>query len=169
VNHVGVAQMKPKVEQLSSEPVKIYETQAKTRSKTVVLWVSRHLPLKRQIEALEAKLGPIVIYQVQYAPNAQYIADVAQKLGAKMVIPVIPLSMIAALTELQNKYGFTVLWAEMEHVKTLDKEPIAGVDYDPSVETVVVAAGAHEQKTFRIMRFKAFHKIKAIRLELEPW
>jgi len=162
--------MKPKVEtQPSSEPIKIYETPSSTGTKTIVLWVSRHLPLKKQIEALEAKLGPIVIYQVQYAPNAQYIADVAQKLGAKIVIPVIPLSMIAALTELQNKYGFVVLWAEMEAVKTLTTEPIPGLDYDPAVETVVVAAGAHETKTYRIMRFKQFHRIKAVKLELEPW
>lgn len=166
---MGATQLKPKIEtQLSSEPVKIYETLAQAE-KTVVLWVSRHLPLKKQIEVLESRLGLITIYQVQYAPNAQYIVDVATRLGARVIIPVIPLSMIAALTELQNKYGFTVLWAEMEHVKTVEKEPIAGVDYDPSCETVVVAAGAHEQRSYRIMRFKAFHRIKAIRLELEPW
>jgi len=161
--------LKPKSETLSSEPVKIYETPAQAEAKTTVLWVSRHLPLKRQIEALEAKLGPIVIYQIQYAPNVNHIAEVAQKLGAKIVIPVIPLSMIAALTELAPRYGLTVLWAEMEHVKTLTSEPIPGLDYDPAVETVVVAAGAHEQRSYRIMRFKAFHRIKAIRLELEPW
>jgi len=167
---MGVAQLKPKIEtQFSSEPIKIYETPSGGGTRTVVVWVSRHLPLRKQIEALEAKLGPIMIYQIQYAPNVQYIVDVAQKLGAKIIIPVIPLSMIAALTEIAPKCGFTVLWAEMEHVDTQVIEPIPGVDYDPTTETVVVAAGAHEQRTYRVMRFKAFHRIKAVKLELEPW
>ncbi len=135
-----------------------------------ILWVSRHSPLKAQIEALERKLGAIVVYQLSgYISDADEVMDVAMRLGAHFIIPVLPLSFIARLVELARRVGKTVLWAEMEQVKLMDNEPKPGVDYDPNVETVVIAAGAHEQRSYKIMRFKRFHVIKAVKLELEPW
>jgi len=146
---------------------KIYETPVPEKPRTIVLWVSRHSPLKMQINALEHKLRSIEIYQVSQVPNAEYVVEIAQRIGAKVIIPVLPLSMIARLSELAPKYGLIILWSEMQQIKTLEREPIPNVDYDPSIETVVVASGAHEQRTYRIMRFVKFHRIKAIKLELE--
>jgi len=147
----------------------IYETPSKPNPVTI-LWVSRHNPLPAQIKALEEKLGAVKIYQFGgTVPNAEFVADLAKQLGAKIVIPVLPLSIIARLTELARSNNFTLLWAEMEQVKVLSYEPKAGVDYNPEVETVVVAAGAHEAKSYKVMRFKRFNIIKAVRLEMEPW
>jgi len=149
---------------------KIYETpDLPEKPRTIILWVSRHSPLKMQIRALEYKLGCISIYQVSQVPNAEYVIDVATRIGAKIIIPVLPLSFIARLSELAPKYGLIILWSEMQQIKTLEREPIPNVDYDPSIETVVVAAGAHETKSYRIMRFVKFHKIKAVKLELEEF
>lgn len=129
-----------------------------------VLWVSRHKPLEAQIRTLEDKLGTIMVYQfIGKVPSAEYVVEVAKRLNAKYIIPVLPLSIIAKLVELAKKHGITVLWAEMEQVKTLQHEPKPNTDYDPECETVVGTEGL-----FKIMRFKRFHKIKAIRLELEP-
>jgi len=148
----------------------IYETPSPIQNKTVILWVSRHSPLSAQIKALEERLGAIKIYQFGgTVPNAEFVADLAKQLGAKIVIPVLPLSIIARLTELARTAGFTLLWAEMEQVKVMNAEPRVGVDYNPEIETVVVAAGAHEKKSFKIMRFKRFNVIKAVKLEMEPW
>lgn len=105
-------------------------------------------------------------------PNADYIVDnfVKPNIGKYariVVIPVLPLSMIARLVELSRFNSFEVWWAEMEQVKVLSSEPVPNRDYNPYNETVVVAAGAHEQKSYKIMRFKKFHRIKRIVMEME--
>jgi len=147
----------------------VYETPTQEK-KNVVLWVSRHSPLPLQIETLEQKLGAIKVYQVSgTVPSAEYVVEVAKQLSARYIIPVLPLSFIARLVEFSKANGFTVLWAEMEQVKVLPYEPRPNVDYNTENETVVVAAGAHEERTFKIMRFKRFNVIKAVRLEMEPW
>lgn len=143
---------------------KVYESGG-PGGKTVVLWASRHPPLPAQIRGLEEKLGPIVVYQMSgMIPNAEYIAEKARELKAEYIVPVLPLSMIARLTELSRREGFTVVWAEMQQVKMLNSEPKPGEDYDPETETYIKGA----EGTYKVMRFKQFHKIKSVTLELEP-
>jgi len=142
-------------------------------SRTLVIWVSRHAPLKSQLNVLKEKLGEYELKVVaERIPNAEYIVENfikpnATKYDRIVVIPVLPLSMIARLTELSRRFNFEVWWAEMEQVKTLHREPTPGKDYDPYDETVVVAAGAHEQVSYKIMKFKKFHRIKRIVMEME--
>jgi len=136
---------------------------------TVVLWVSRHEPLGSQIDELKRKLGNVSIVQISGTiPNAEYVAELAKGAKAKYVIPVLPLSFIARLVELSKTNGFTVLWAEMEQVKQLKTEPLPHKDYDPYCETVTTAVGIDGSRTFKVMRFKQFHVIKAVKLELQP-
>ena len=143
---------------------KVYESQAV--EKTTVLWVSRHPPLPAQLEELERKLGGVVVYQLSGTiPNAEYVVEKAKELNAKYIVPVLPLSMIARLSELSRREGFTVLWAEMQQVKILSSEPKPGKDYDPESETYIKGI----EGTYKIMRFVRFHKIRAVRLELEPF
>jgi len=132
----------------------------------VVVWASRHAPLTSQLAELRKRLGPIRVVQIPSIPNAEWLAQRARQLNASLIVPVLPMSMIARLVELSK--DIPVAWAEMEQVKTMTSEPRPNIDYDPINETVVVAAGAHEQRSYRIMRFKQFHRIKAIRMELEP-
>jgi len=148
----------------------IYETSSPIQNKTTILWVSRHSPLPAQIKALEEKLGVVKIYQFAgNVPSAEFVVDLVKQLEAKIVIPVLPLSIIARLSELTRSNNFTLLWAEMEQVKVMNTEPKAGVDYNPEVETVVVAAGAHEARSYKIMRFKQFHRIISVTMVTEPW
>ena len=69
------------------------------------------------------------------------------------------------LVELAKKNNIIVLFAEMEQVKTLLHPPTPYEDYDPDREAVVAAYD--HTRTYKIMRFKKFWKIKAVKLELE--
>jgi len=135
----------------------------------VVLWVSRHEPLGAQVEALKQKLGNVNIVQISGTiPNAEYVVELAKGAKAKYVIPVLPLSFIARLVELSKQNGFVVLWAEMEQVKQMLREPEPHKDFDPYCETVTTAVGIDGSRTYKVMRFKQFHVIKAVKLELQP-
>jgi len=137
-----------------------------SQTHTTVLWVSRHPPIPIQIKTLEEKLGAIKVIQLSgFIPNAEFVVEKAKEVGAKYIIPVLPLSFIARLVELSRRNGFTVLWAEMEMVKTIQHEPKPNEDYNPYCEVWIKGY----ENTYKIMRFKQFHVIKAIRLELEPW
>jgi len=131
------------------------------------------MPLKAQLDFLTEKLGSHELKVVAgKIPNAEYIVENyvkpnASKYDKVVVIPVLPMSMVARLVELARFNRFEVWWAEMEQVKVLSKQPVPNEDYDPYSETVVVAAGAHEQVSYKIMRFKKFHRIKRIIMEME--
>jgi len=131
------------------------------------------MPLKKQLDVLTEKLGS---YELKIVAdkilNAEYVVDNfvkpnVSKYDRIVVIPVLPLSMIARLVELSKFNNFEVWWAEMEQVKIMASEPKPETDYDPERETVVVAAGVHEQRSYKIMRFKRFMRIKRIVMEME--
>jgi len=151
------------------ETHQIYVTSSsrcKEQDYKVVAWVSRHPPLPVQIRVLEQKLGCIRIVQVSgRVPDAESLAGLLDSIGADIVVPVLPLTIIARLTEIGRRHRWTVLWAEMEQVKMLAHKPVANVDYDPYTETWVKGA----EGTYKIMRFKKFHRIVRVKLELEPW
>lgn len=131
-----------------------------------VLWVSRHPPIYVQRVELENKLGCINLFQLSgTVPNAEFVMEKAREINAEVIVPVLPLSFVARLSELCRKEGVTLLWAEMEQRDILNHEPVPGEDYD--VNTEVWIRGY--EGTFKIMRFAGFRKIKAVKLELEDW
>lgn len=159
---------------VSTEKREMNVGEERGRGFALVVWVSRHPPIASQIDELKKKLGKIVLHRISgKIPNAEYIVDYVEKLidtlhlhGAPVyIIPVLPLSMIAKLTELARQKGWNVLWAEMEQVKILDHEPKPLKDYDPTREVWIKGY----ENTYKIMRFKGFHRIKAVKLELEPF
>ncbi|RLE42691.1 hypothetical protein DRJ19_03665 [Candidatus Woesearchaeota archaeon] len=136
-----------------------------TSKYTTILWVSRHPPLPAQIKVLKEKLGDIKLVQViGTIPGAEYVIDLAKDLNAKVIVPVLPLSFIAHLSEMARREGLTVLWAEMEQTKMVNYEPKPSVDYNPENETWV-----RGYNNYRVLRFKKFHVVKAVKLEFEPW
>ena len=145
----------------------IYSTKnAENEFNINVLWVSRHPPINAQIEALENKLGGINLFQLAgTVPNAEYVMEMAKKTHAEVIVPVLPLSMIARLAELCRKENIVLLWAEMEQVKLLNHEPKPEKDYDPNTEVWIKGY----ENTWKVMRFKGFKKIKQVKLELEDW
>jgi len=129
-----------------------------------ILWVSRHPPLKSQIRFLEKKFkDPKIIQLSGKIPNAEYVADTAKNFNAKVIIPVLPLSFIARLVELSRKFNFEVWWAEMEQVGIVTYQPVAGKDYDPETDAWIKGY----ENTYKIMRFKKFHRIKEIKMVME--
>lgn len=144
---------------------KVYESQS-GREKTVVLWVSRHPPLRLQVEELEERLRNIVIYQLSgVIPNAEFVVQKAREVNARYIVPVLPLSMIARLVELSKNSEFIVLWAKMIAVGMYDREPQPHKDYDPRKEVYIKV----DEENYRIMRFEGFYRLRAVRLELEPF
>jgi len=135
---------------------------------TVVLWVSRHPPLKAQVSVLRQRLGRVRIIQVVgVVPNADYVIGLARKYGAKYVVPVLPLSFIAKLVEEARKQGITVLYARMEVIgQYRDVEEAKQVvnEYREARTMTTYADG-----TTKVHEFVRFEKVKAVKLETEPF
>jgi hypothetical protein len=145
---------------------KVYESPTeKTRS--VVLWVSRHPPLQAQIAELEQKFTNVVIYQMSgVIPSAEVVVEVAKKINASVIVPVLPLSMIARLAELSKQNKFTVLIAKMNNIATT-KDPSEAqrlVQEAPDRRTVA----SYADGTVRVFEFEHFEKLVEVKLVTEP-
>ena len=138
---------------MNSEPVRI-------------LWVSRHNPLPIQLETLAKLFKHFTLkFFNDKVPSAEWLVEnVVLSSKIDIVIPVLPLSIIARLVELSKKHNFQVWWAEMECVGLRDT-PILD---DPKREVVLPTIDRNGKPMYRVMRFKRFNKIKAIKLEMEP-
>jgi len=148
---------------------KVYESESKS-PRTVVLWVSWvswHSPLPAQIKALEEKLGSIEIYQMRgIIPIAELVVKIAKRLNASVIVPVLPLSMIARLAELAKQDGFTVLLAKMNAIVTTKtvKKARKVVQEKPESRTMATCADG----TVRVFEFERFEKLIEVRLVTEP-
>lgn len=132
-----------------------------------VLWVSRHEPLPAQFKVLEDRLGRInVVKHVGRVANAEEVAELAKRVGARYVIPVLPLSIIARLVELAPRYGFEVLWSRMELIaSTADpREAERLVREAPDRRAVVEYADGIK----RVYEFRGIERIKEVKLVTEP-
>lgn len=145
---------------------KVYETPS-ARERAVVLWVSRHPPLAAQIAELEAKLGPIEVRQASgTVPSAEHVVDLARWLGARYVVPVLPLSFIAKLAEAARAQGFEILLAKMRNVAVVrGEEEVAGLVAErPDRRTAV----AYADGTVRVFEFEGFERLIRVELVTEP-
>jgi len=145
---------------------KIYESPSPA---IVVLWVSRHPPLPAQIAELERRLGGIAIYQVSgVIPSAEVVVDIAKKLNASVIVPVLPLSMIARLAELSKQNKFTVLIAKMNNIATTKTKSIEEaqrlVQEAPEKRTIA----SYADGTVRVFEFERFERLVEVKLVTEP-
>lgn len=110
-----------------------------------VLWLSRHDPLPRQIDALRRLYGDDVEVVQDVSPfrGADDIVERIRRGGYDDVLVVAPLSVIHQLTQ----RGIYPLWAEMERVD------------DPRLAEVVEGE--------RMYRFVALRRIRELRLIFE--
>jgi hypothetical protein len=132
-----------------------------------VLWVSRHYPLPAQIRELQRIYGADVeIVQMQgIIPNAETIVQKAKEVGAEVIVPVLPLSMIARLAEMQKKEGFTLLFAKMNaiaSVKSLEEAKRIAMEA-PEKRTVTT----YSDGVVRVFEFERFEKIIEVKLVTE--
>ena len=120
--------------------------------------MSRHTPLPAQLNFLRRVLGnfKLIIY-AQRIPNAEFAVELARKVRADIIIPVLPLSFIARLCEASKRENFEVWWAEMHLIHQCTQTPCP--DYNPNTD-VIMPPNRH-------FRFKTFKRIKEIRLVLE--
>ena len=146
---------------------KIYESPSKG-FRVVVLWASRHPPLKAQIAELEKRFGAIAIYQMSgVIPNAESVADVASKVNASVIVPILPLSMLVRLTELRRQSNnFTILFARMNCIATTKDVAEAQkiIDEAPSKRSLAT----HADGLVRVYEFLGFEKLVEIKLITEP-
>jgi hypothetical protein len=145
---------------------KVYESPG-GNVKTVVLWVSKHSPLRAQLSVLEERFGGVVVYQLSgLIPGAESVVEYAGRIGAGVVVPVLPLSMIARLAELGRHLGFTVLITRMNCIAvTRDMENARRlVNEAPDKRTLAV----HADGSIRVLEFEKFEKLVEVKLVTEP-
>jgi len=137
-----------------------------SNSKVIVLWISKHNPLKCEVEELNRLLGnyKLVIYPHQVMKvefiYKNYIKPYLDKGYRVIVVPVLPLWMIYKLVQLGKEFGFEVWFAEMEPV--LEVPVGQDVPYDPDCEVIQRTVTEDGREAIRVSRFKRFRKIKDI-------
>ncbi|MGB9705656.1 MAG: hypothetical protein ACPL3C_09415 [Pyrobaculum sp.] len=131
-----------------------------------VLWVSRHYPLPCQVEQLRQKLGDVEIEQfVGFVPNAESVVELAKRVGAKYVLPVLPLSFVARLVELAKQHGLVILWGKMRLVATTTdvEEAWRIVKQNPRCRTMV-----HYADAVRVYEAEGIERVVEVRVVTEP-
>ena len=136
---------------------------------TVVLWISRHKPLKSQINYLKSKLGNFeLIIHDKPLSTAQDAINLAKQHKADYIIPVLPLSFITHLVTEAKRHGFTVLRAEMENIHNCKVQPCP--EFNEYTDTIMESRDLNTgQIIYRHFRFKEFVVLKDIKIITEPF
>lgn len=111
-----------------------------------VLWISRHPPLQKEVEALERALGKIQLLQyADFVRDADHVMQLVKQYGADEVVTILPLSIIMRLCE----RGVRPLWPECVQVK--------GDDYD-----------FVNERSGRKYKFVGFVRVRGVKIDGEP-
>lgn len=139
---------------------------AEKKVKTV-LWVSRHEILPAQALLLSEKLGDFKIVMFRdKVPSAEWLLkNVILPREVDIVIPVLPLSIIAKLFDLSKRYGFEIWWAQMELLHNDYSKDCP--EFDHKRDTMVLGVDLGGKRIWRHYRFKGFYRVKGIKIELE--
>ena len=121
------------------------------------LWCSKHKPLPAQLKVLSERGVELVIPAKTFFRDAEEVVELAKSLNCQIIIPVLPLSVIAKICEIAEKHDIIVLYPLMED---LDNNAILNFDTD------VVLNVASKTK---IARFKCFKRVRGVKLILEDW
>jgi len=141
----------------------IFTSRMSASKRTLILWVSRHRPLPAQILDLERRFGPIEIAMVKGTiPTAEFVAEVAVKLGASVVVAVLPLSFISELAKLSQEKGFTLLMAKMRKVYESPRQDQAVEVMKQAVDRRVVAK--HMDGMYRVLEFEGFIAVREVKI-----
>lgn len=118
-----------------------------------ILWLSRHKPLKSEIDELKRIFGEI--YIIQYpnkVENAEHVLNLIEYFGADEIVAVLPLTIIAKITE----KGVKPLRAEMTLLHTCKSKPCP--DFDPDRDWIDPTSKRH----FRFTHFSRIHQVRII-------
>ena len=120
-----------------------------------ILWLSRHLPLPRQLAELEHHFpGYDLAIDGNSFDGADDIISRYRRVAADELVVVAPLAVIRALT----MRGVRPIFAEMRQVRC------RGRDGQPNKE-VEVRMGRRRPRCYR---FERFHHVNGVDLKLEP-
>jgi len=111
-----------------------------------VLWISRHPPLPKEVEALEKALGRIQI--LQYASSvrdADHVLRLVEQYKADEVVTILPLSIIMRLCE----RGLHPIWPECVQVENGEYDFI-------------------DEGSGRKYKFTRFVRVREVKLVTEP-
>jgi len=122
---------------------------------TTIAWVSRHTPLKAQLEYFKQKLGNYTLYHIsQTFKDAQHVLDQIKQLQCKYAVVVLPLWVIAKLV--QDK---SIVWLYPEMEK-LHENCNGCSEFNP--DTDVIVKGRH-------YRFRDFKVIEEVKVVFKDW
>ncbi|MEM3549320.1 MAG: hypothetical protein QXJ23_10000 [Thermofilum sp.] len=136
--------------------------------KVNVLWLSKHPILPAEIRALEKVLvkPEIIMYPYQVFGVEHIVEKVIKPRNIRVVITLLPLTIVSQLVELSYKEGFEVWQPRMMHLHNHDTPYCK--DFDPDRD-IMLKTRDHDNKVFyRHSRFMFFQRIKAIKIEAEP-
>jgi len=132
-----------------------------------VLWISRHKPLKAQLDALKECLGKFILIQYKSPlPTAQHALSLIEKEQADVVVAVLPLSFMMHLAGELARREIVLLRADMEVIHNCEEVPCP--DFIGATDTIMESISEGE-KIYRHFRFRGFKRLKEVRLIEEEW
>lgn len=130
-----------------------------------ILWVSRHPPLISQIKWLKDKLKKVEIIRYEnIVGTAEEVIDYADKINADIIIPVLPLTIVARLVELAKSKEMQVWWANMVLLHNDEDENCP--EYNKEEDTMIYTREKNHE-FYRHYRFVDFRRIREVKLVLE--
>ena len=131
-----------------------------------MLWVSRHEPLRAELERLRQYIGEyVLIGRTGFVPSAEWLIEEAERVGASYIWPVLPLTIIARLVELAQKRGIKVLWSRMEQICRCDCETANEIASENPDE---IAVAKYRDGTCAAWRFIDVEEVVGIQIVTKP-
>jgi len=130
-----------------------------------VLWASRHDPVAAQVEDLRSRYGPDVriVKHSGLFQTAEQVVKAAERVGAHVVVPVLPLTFVQKLCEYAEALGFTVLYSQMQLIHDNCPGHLTCAYFDPHSDVFLPGRG----RVNRHYRFQRFRKLLRVELVFE--
>lgn len=135
------------------------------QKKKVVLWINRMKPLPAQYNELGRRLGGFdLVLHDKHLGSVREMMRVVEGCRPDYVVPFLPPSFLARLTEEAKKKGFTVLGTDLEIVHYCDSNPCPL--FDPKTDFIAKEADAETGgERMKHVRFKGFTVLREVRIE----
>jgi len=98
--------------------------------------------------------------------TAEEALRLAERLGVRVVVPVLPLSFLQRIAEEAERRGILVLYAEMERLH-IDLEPRCA-DYHSDTDAMVPTRGEDGEVFYRHFRFRGFKVLVGVEIVTRP-
>ncbi|GEM_PF-5888488 len=141
----------------------------------VVVWASRHTPLKCELHELHRiitekfRVKSYRIVPVRRVSTAEKLAEFVREVGAKIVVAVLPLTVIQRLAELQAQHGFILLKPHMKEIGKYTNEADALREEAENRDCRTIQRYWGDTGTeYKVWEFQYFEHVKKVVVEAEP-